>query len=384
MRAGTIGRAPATALVAVLTLLGAVFLYFFGIDALEARSDFQFFADSATYHEAARGDLAKVQTLVDLVGISVNFLGPLVLLRLAGENYYAVLALNALLLAFSVASLARSMRLDALKLLLVLLANPLTISSLLSVNKEILSLVFVALLVRAYVAGSLGALLLAALVSMLVRWQLTAFLVVLLMLVGRWNPLRERRVVTLLGLLIALSFVYVQLAAVLEPVRLNFEMSAAEYEGSGAYQWLVERQDSGLYWLVFPLKAAHLLFATGLRFDRLLSPNEIYNDVWQLLHSTMTLVLFIALARARRVTIANDLVYLSLTYLAVFALTPIYTPRYFYPVYVFWAIAMVVRSDRPALFMHSPWSSSRWRQKRRAVSTPRPSNALARSSTDAP
>jgi hypothetical protein len=372
------------ALVMVLALLGAVFLYWIGIDALEGRSDFQFFADSSTYHEATRGGLSHVETLTDMVGIAGNFIGPLLLLHVTGDNYYAVLALNAILLAFSVTSLARSLRLDAFKLLLVLLANPLTISSLLSVNKEIISLVFVALLVRSYVAGSLGMLVLSALVSVLVRWQLAAFLAVALAIFSRWNPLREQRLFTLLGLLVAISVLYVQLAAVLEPVRLNFEMSAADYEGSGAYQWLIDRQDSGLYWLVFPLKAAHLLFATGLRFDRLLSPNEIYNDVWQLLHSTMTLVMFIALWRARRLSLANDLVYLSLIYLVVFAITPIYTPRYFYPVYVFWAIAMVLPSDRPAAIVRSPWRGPERRPKRLSAATHRPSNAPRRSSTSAP
>ena len=54
MSKGGSNLGPAFALIALLTLLGAMFLGIVGIDALEYRNDFQFFADSPTYHDAAR------------------------------------------------------------------------------------------------------------------------------------------------------------------------------------------------------------------------------------------------------------------------------------------------------------------------------------------
>lgn len=342
-------HAAAAILLVVLVILGAVFLNVIGIDALEGRSEFQFFADSSTYHEAARGELDQVDGVEGVIGISGNFLGPLLVLALAGDNYYVVLMLNALIMFLAVRSISDSLNLDSLKLLAVLLANPLTISSLLSVNKEIIAVAFVALMVNGLVTRSVLALIAALAVSFLVRWQLTAYLVVILAIASRWNPLRERRLGSFLLLLITISVAYVQLAEIFEAVRLNFEMAAEEYEGSGTFQWLVKVQEQGWYWLVFPIKAAHLLFATGLRFDRLVDPTVIYNDTWVLLHSTATLALFLILWRSRRLTIANDVVYVSLVYLAVFALTPIYASRYFYPVYVFWSMALVAGTDRPKL-----------------------------------
>ena len=53
------------------------------------------------------------------------------------------------------------------------------------------------------------------------------------------------------------------------------------------------------------------------------------------------------MVRRGRLTLRNDLVYMSLIYIAVFAITPIYTPRYFYPVYVMWAAALC--TPRPAI-----------------------------------
>lgn len=338
----------AAAAVVGLMLLGSLFLATIGIDALEGRNDFAFFADSATYHEAARGGLGHIDGLGSMVGVASNFLGPLVLLRVAAENYYAVLALNCGLLLYAVLSLARTLRLNAPRLLGLLLLNPITLSSILSVNKEIISLVFIALAVRACVRGSLPTLIAAVLVSFLVRWQLTAFVVTALILCSPTNPFVRRRGATLLLLLVCLSVLYTQLAVVFEPIRLSFEFAAEDYEGSGAYKALIDLQDRGLYWAVFPLKAAHLLFGMGLRLDRLVQPVDMYNDVWQLLHSTSLLIIALVLWRAGRLRLDNDLIYLSLIYVAVFALTPIYTPRYFYPVYVIWALALAESASRPA------------------------------------
>jgi len=370
MRAPRVRADVAIAAIALLALFGAIFLATVGIDALELRNDFQFFADSETYHDAARGDL-PLETLGDIVGIAGNFLGPLIVLRLTGESYYAVLIVNAALLAFSVISLARSLRVDAPKLLFVLLLNPITVSSVLSVNKEILGVAFIALLVRFYAARSLTALVCAALVSVLVRWQMTLLLLVTLALLSPLNPVHRRRVTTLVVLLATLSILYVLLEETLAPIRLNFESAAADYEGSGLYEQLVNLQNQGWYWAIFPVKAAHLLFGMGLRLDRLVAPTNWYSDVWQLLHSTSLLVLFVVLLWRGRFTTKNDLVYLSLVYIAVFAITPIYTPRYFYPVYVFWAAALCTRDPLSPILARRPTPRARRRPVQLAPSPAR-------------
>lgn len=336
-------------LIAALTLLGAIFLFAVGVDALEGRVDFQFYADSATYHQAARGEIVGLDTLEESVTVRTNFLGPLWFLALAGNNYYVVLLFNAALLFASIASIATSLRIDPLRFALLLLANPLTISSLLAVNKEFLALAFVALLLRALARGSLAWLVAAAVVSVLVRWQLLVFLLVLGAIATPLNPLRGRRRATLAVLLVGLSIAYAQLVSVFEPIRAALEASAGEYEGSGLHEWLQTWQDRGAYWLVFPIKAAHLLFSLGLHVERLVAPVDLYNDVWQLLHSTALLALFVALLLGKRLRLTNDLIYLSVIYMVVFALTPIYAPRYFYPVYILWAAALTPQFARVAL-----------------------------------
>jgi hypothetical protein len=204
-------------------------------------------------------------------------------------------------------------------------------------------------MLRGFTRRSLLAFVAAAAVSLLVRWHLTVFFAAVLMLCGPLNPLRRQRVATLLALLLALSVLYTMLAPAFEASRMNFERGAEEYEGSGLYVVLMEWQERGYYWAVFPVKAALLLFGLGLRLDQLLQPTDIYNHVWQLLHSTALLLMALALLLRKRARLDNDLVYLSMIYIAVFAMTPISGPRYFYPVYVLWAAAIAVRTARPAV-----------------------------------
>ncbi|MBK8892438.1 MAG: hypothetical protein IPN75_19820 [Dechloromonas sp.] len=326
--------------VAVLVYGGLWFLFLVGIDALEGRNDFQFFADSATYHEAHAGALEHVQSLSDLVGTAGNFLGPMVLLKLAGGNYYLIALLNGLLLGLSIAIISRSLRLDALYLFGLLLLNPITVSSVLSVNKEIISLFCISLLIKAYVSRSFVVLLATILLSLAVRWQLTVVIIFYIMLFLPRNPLRGRRLLTLASLILALSIVYWMLGDALKGVQENFDYAAEGYEGSGLWASLVSLQNDGYYFVALPLKAFHILFGLGVQLNKVLSPVELYNDVWQVLHSTALLVVFVILVKKHLFKLSDNLIFLSLIYIVIFALTPIYAPRYFYPVYVLWVISL--------------------------------------------
>jgi hypothetical protein len=188
-------------------------------------------------------------------------------------------------------------------------------------------------------------------ISILVRWQLLLFLLVFLGFTARLNPLRHRRLTLLILLLGGMSLLYVLLSPLFEAIRQRVERTAGDYQGSGFFDWASGIEERGGYALVFPLKALHLLFGLGLRFDRLFAPVDIYNDVWQLLHSTATLVMFMLLCLSRRVSLRNDLIYLSVVYIVVFSISPIYSPRYFYPVYVLWAAALL-SSPRPVRILH--------------------------------
>jgi hypothetical protein len=280
------------------------------------------------------------------LSISDNYVGPLLVLQLMRGNIYLVMLFNVFVFWCAVVWITADLRLDPLKVGSLLLLSPLTISSLLAVNKEVFVLPFVALAIAAYVRRSLPLLLLAVCATILVRWQLTAFFLVLIGASLQFGIMR-RRALIVFALLGVSSVVYLMLSDVFADVIAVVERSVFEDfdQGSGLFTVLNGYQQRGAYFLVFPFKAAHLLFALGLRFDHIINPTSIYNDDFVGLHCTVSLVTFALLAKRRLLRLDSDLIFAATLFLVVFCLSPIYAPRYLYPVFV---AGILVLSGAPA------------------------------------
>lgn len=335
-------RGKSLELFALMTLFAAcaaLFLLLVGHDALKDQHPFQFFADSSTYHQIYAGALSSFDGT--LVGVASNYLGPLFVLELLRGDIYLIMLLNNGIFVVSVLRIAGLLRLDPLKLAAVLLLSPLTVSSLLAVNKEIFTLPFIALALTGYMRRSMLAAVLALAVSILVRWQLTGFFIVMLVMAGL-VPI-ARRGTLLMVLLLGASAFYTLMQDFLVPVLAYSEASIENYDegGSGLFEITLDYQKRGLYFLVFPLKAAHLLFAMGLKFDKLFNPVNFYNDIFVALHCSVTFIVFLMLLYRHLFTIRADLIFATLIFLAVFCLSPVFAPRYLYGVYVIWVLVLV-------------------------------------------
>jgi len=327
----------------MLGLCGAIFLYEVGIKALQQDISFQFYADSITYYRSLESASREFLHLKDMVQFSRNFLGPWLILELTQSNYYAVLGLNVLIFWVAVEIISTSLGARRRFLYVLLLANPITLSSLLSVNKEIISLFVIAGLLYGLRKKNFWILCGIAMIGFFVRWQLSLFCLLTIFVFSRFNILKPYRWRTCIVLLLLASIVLTALDQTIKSFN-GFNIAEQMYEGSGFFQMLIDAQEYGLYWLTFVPKSLHLLFGLGLRLDRLASPEDLYNDVWQLLHSLAMLFVFVLLLINRRLKIRSDLLFISLLYLLVFAATPIYVPRYFYPIYVMWAACLAVPS----------------------------------------
>lgn len=324
----------------VVVLINMAFLYMVGGDALEEKNAFQFFADSNTYMQMSRGEYLGFDADSSLIDASSNFLGPILILKLLGNNIYLVTLLNSIIFFFSVVHISKMLSLNPLKVCLVLLISPLTISTLLSVNKEIFFFPFLAFAISGYIRRSFSCVVIALGISILARWQLTAFYIVFMVIAYSPRIFAGRKQL-IIALLAAASIGYLLVAELIQPVLNVVERSIAEYEGgSGMYESMLNLQSKGLYFLVFPVKSAHLLFGLGVRMDKLLFPVNIYNDVFIVLHSTAVLVAFIVLLRKKYISLQSDLFFISVLYLIVFCLTPIFAPRYLYFVYILWALML--------------------------------------------
>jgi hypothetical protein len=317
----------------VFGLMGLVFLYFVGNSQLEeVFPSFQFFADSNTYIKTYRGEGDEGA----FVRVDGNYLGPLAILNIFQGNNYLIMIFNVLIFACSVAQIAKLLKLNSFYITILLLVSPLTISNLLSVNKEVFLFPFLALALSAYLRKSLMLCLLALSISVLVRWQLTVFYIVLLLIIiGRRSELLTRFNLLLL-MLAALSIAYVVISPIIQPVLAYVQLSIDDYQdgGSGLFERVLELQNGGYYIFVFPIKALHLLFGMGLQFDKIFSPVNLYNDFFVAGHCAVTLMAFTFLAFKGKISLKSDLLFVSAIFLTVFCVTPIFAPRYLYFVFV--------------------------------------------------
>ncbi len=317
----------------VFSFFAAMFLFWIGADALAEQHPFQFFADSNTYHRTYEGDALNFDGI--LIGVDSNYLGPLTVLRLLQGNIYLVMLLNVCMFTFAITHIAKLLGIDPLRVALLLFLSPLTASSLLSVNKEIFLFPFLALALHGHMRRSWRFMALALCCSILVRWQLAGFYIALLVLAGPFRLVRSRLTV-LVTLLLLISVIYRLIQPVIEPILAYVQNSIDTYEGggSGLFEWELALQNQGLYFLVFPIKAFHLLFGMGFKVDKILNPIEIYNDLFVSGHCAVAFLTFVALAWRRKLSLRSDWVFVAMIFLAIFCVTPVFAPRYLYFVFV--------------------------------------------------
>lgn len=327
---------------AVVTALSLfLFMYLVGADALHEKNRFQFFADSTTYLLVAKGDHPLVAPDESLMGIGSTYLGPVLLSRFLGHNFYAICLFNVLIFFSSIYFICNKLKINSFLVAFVLLLNPLTLSSIASLNKEIFIFPFLAFFVFGYVNNSLKYFIFAFLMCFFIRWHMFAFCLFFLAA----NYIKINRKLFVFIALIVLSFAYILLSNAFSMVLENVKYSIDNYDGggTGVFVWLLSLQEIGLYVLVFPLKSAQLLFATGISSlinGRLFDIDAIYNYTFVALHCLLLLILFLVLLFRKKLKFSNDLYYLSIIFISVFALSPVFAARYFYLVYVVWVFIL--------------------------------------------
>lgn len=322
--------------------LAVMFYFVAGRDALDGVIDFQFYADSLTYEKAYLE--SSFSSVSDMVSVGNNYLGPLLLLEAVGGSRILVLFVNILILFWSIRLIGKGddARLGTMVFLLFL--SPITFFSLISINKEIISMLAMAFMVAWVRRRRLGYVVLCLLCSFFVRWQFTVFVLLVFISFSPLNFLRYRRGWYLAILLVSLSVVYKLMLGYFSGITDIAEMGGMQNEGTGLYTQFIRLQNEGLYFLIFVPKALHAMYGLIFKADHLLSPVDFYNDFVVTLHCIAAFLVFCLVILRGKLRLSDDLVFISVMYCAVFVLSPIYAPRYFYP--VFFLLCLVL--SRPA------------------------------------
>jgi len=330
-------------IISILVSLSAVIFYVFvGESVLEGQIDFQFYADSLTYEELYYSNY--FDNIWKTVGFGGNYFGPILILKSFNGSRVCVLLFNCAIFLISIKLIVSSSNIRPRILLFLLILNPITFFSLVSVNKEIISLLVCALVIKWIYSRWFGYVFFAFFISFMVRWQLSIFVLFLVFSMSNLNFIKKLRFLYILISLIFISIVYYKLGHLFENVNAVAQAGALTNQGSGIYSLFNRLQAQGFYFLVFVPKTLHAIFGLISNIFSIFNPTNIYNDVIITINAVVSFSVFCFLFLRNRFRLRNDLVFASILYCMIFSLSPIYSPRYFYPVFIFLAIILASRS----------------------------------------
>jgi hypothetical protein len=310
------------------------------LPVLRREMHLQFYADTPTYERLAR----TMPLSFDLIQVGANLFGPVLILKTLGGDRFLVYLFNVACLTAAFAIVVRTFPVNRLQFLFYLTLTPLVFTSLLSINKEIVAVAATAFFAAYYQSGRRWQLVVGLVASFLVRWQMTLFMLVFIAMASPINPVRRRRLLSIVLLTLAISVAYVHNLDTFQRIDQVASLAGRqEVEGSGLYGVFLSVQNAYGYVLVFLPKTLHQMIGPLARLDNVTQVQDFFNNDVILFHSVATLGLLLLALWRRRIRLDLDPIYMAVVYAAVFGLSPIFAPRYFLPIYVLVAIALSLR-----------------------------------------
>jgi hypothetical protein len=330
-------------LFALLTVYVAITLVIFFQTVIpsfvEGTTSEMFAVDSTVYvyfADSIREGRNEPWVLYSLLSFPNNLWSP-VLISLILNSALLVMLTNYAVFATSILLLKRTCSISLGAFVPLLLLNPTTTTSLLCVNKEALDLLSISLFLYARAKRRNGLVLAVLAFAFLNRWEMCVEIIVFVIAESRLNPWREKRLSTLLLLIVTLNFVMPSLGSKMLDVRF------IEAQAAHTIAFLDIMQMHYLFVLAVVPKIAENLFG------QLLNP-----QVWQtpsswllinLFNNAAYAILILIAAKRRLLTLRNDLVYFAALGAVIAAQSLAVQPRYFYFVYVL--LCLVVAQLKP-------------------------------------
>ena len=324
-------------------IISFLFWYSIGLPVMKGEIDFKFYSDSKTYETLA----LATDDVTTLVRVSGNQVGPVLISKYMGPlNYTGMFLLQLLVFLVSIRMMLKDLNVKKSSFLILLFINPVTFSSLFAINKEIFSFLTLACTIRFLERGTYKWMLYAFILSLIVRWQLSLFLIIITLTFSPINFLHKRKWLYIILFLLGISMVlYVTRDTLLGQVFTKYEANILENStkgSTGLFDRIMIIQDEYGYIFAFIPKLLHLMVGMTTRFLHVLNPDpvEMYNDVVLYWMGPINLFLLFTIFRKRLFSLNEPYIFISLIYAGIFAITPIYNIRYFYPVGIFLSIVV--------------------------------------------
>jgi hypothetical protein len=290
-------------------------------------------ADSTTYMYIAdvlHGKYFDPLALASLASFP-NTLWMPVAIAFVLKSTLAIAALDILAFATSIWLFTKtSSKIDPIWLVALLLVNPTTGISLLSVNKEIIDLFALALFFYSRSKARTMLLLLALILALLNRYEVCFSMILFLLVQSRLNPWKAHRLATLVALALAMTIALPHVSA------NTLETHFAEAQSAGLVRALDTLEMHYLYVVAVLPKIAENLFGQLLNISQWseYSFDNLANSYILFLNNLACFFVVVFLAFRRSLSIRNEWIYFAALASIVMASSLVNQPRYFYIVYV--------------------------------------------------
>jgi hypothetical protein len=340
----------------LLVYIGISLFLFFGwvAPSLDGRTDQHIAADSQTYlyfADSLRNRDGNPWVIASLATFPNTLWCP-VLLALVFRNTFVMVLVNYALFLLALVLLKKTFSFSTGAFLGLMLLNPTTTISLLSVNKEIIDFLAISIFFFAYRKHRKGLLLAALLLALFNRYEVCMVMMLFLMVSSFLNPLRRRRGLTLIVLVTSMS--------VLLPLLVSESLSS-RFEEASTGQTIVQLDSLEMHYLygvaVIP-KLAEMFFGELLNFSKRITSyadfSDIANTYIMFFNNLATAFVLFVLARKRALMARSDLIYFAMLGCIIGAVSLVIQPRYVYFVYVVLCLQAAHPRARRPLVAFSP------------------------------
>jgi len=327
----------------VYLIFSIVPFLFLAYPSLLGEINIQAYSDALTYERLAKEDFGE------FISISFNLVGPIYILKLLDYNYFLIYIFNLIVFLISIKVLFTYYNINYKYFLFFIFINPMVLFALFSVNKEIL-LLFNVVLILVYLKNkSLSLLLITIVFGYIIKWQMS-FFIILLACFFFIDKFYKNRFAVIVSFLIIISVVFPMMSDTFEHVMEVSNLDTDKVQGSGVFPALLKLQSSiGGYVIAFIPKLLQLLFGLLGRFYLLSDWSDFWNNFVQTIYSFTFLLLTLFSIYKKKFNLNNNIFYTSLIFSIIFALTPIFSVRYFFPLYIFLAVLVSQKSQKEGL-----------------------------------
>jgi hypothetical protein len=321
------------------------------VEPLFGNDDYFIAADSGTYFEAAREESAETGGYASQVNLGGSTLGPVIVAKIF-RTQLGVAIFNCVLFAICIQASASIPGVKRRTFALLLMANALTLPSLMTLNKEILALAGVVLFAKYLYSERKSLWLLGAVFvfSTMARWQQTFFILIYMGLESRFSPFRGKPKRAIAAVLGSISIAWALIASRF-PTLLAAYMALAGLINQGTLARLNAIQAKGGFFVVVWPKilmniGGRLLGTSYILHDWIHEDfHNLQNSVIGNLHSLVFLALMAFMLIRGRFRLKRPLVFFALIYMIFTAASPFIQNRYEYPAYVLLALEMSRRKE---------------------------------------